>query len=213
MIRLQNVMTKWEKLEVGEVLSLRGENPRRVRIEFNCPAAARLDLVVQPSVDVTADDVGIVFLAVVHGYEVVEFSVPGPCHIAVTSEDEVWFYTSDGDDSPQLFGVETVSFTKIMNRRARNPQLEMMMFRAEQNMNRRLAMLEAEAAEWRRVRGTDPDTGEVLESETEGDADDAASEADTGANADGDAKPDGSVQASAAKPSRKGAKSDASAGT
>lgn len=141
-VRIHNV-SKWKKLQPGEVLELKGQSERRVRIELNCPAPTRLDLI--------QSDGNPVFLAVVQGLETVEFVAGATVQLVATSEDEVWYFTSDGEQVAAK-NVQAKSFTKIAQRRTRNPELERMMFKMQQNMERRFAMLEAENAELRRHR-------------------------------------------------------------
>lgn len=141
-VRIHNV-SKWKKLQPGEVLELAGQDERRVRIELNCPAPTRLDLI--------QSDGKPVFLAVVQGLETVEFKAGATVQLVATSEDEVWYFTSDGERVAAK-NVQAKSFTKIAQRRTRNPELERMMFKMQQNMERRFAMLEAENAELRRHR-------------------------------------------------------------
>lgn len=153
-VRLHNV-TKWKCLKPGEMLSLRGSQPRRVRVEVNCVAPTRFDIVAPNGVPV--------FLAVVQGLETLEFSAGADTNLVPTSEDEVWFFTNDGDHTASP--TRSASFTKLATRRERNPQLELMMFKQEQNMRRREARMAAEIAEMRAAMaanaGADPATGEI----------------------------------------------------
>lgn len=157
-VRIHNA-SKWSRLEVGHMLELPGtDEVRKVRLEVNCPAPTRLDVII-------ADKP--VFLAVVQGYEVVEFSAAGTVVLSADSESDVFYFTNDGDqiavDRPLA-----VSFAKVATRRARNPELEMMMFKAEQNIQRRLAAQQEEFEAMREARrleaeaqGADGETGEV----------------------------------------------------
>lgn len=189
-IRLHNV-TKWSRLAPGEALDLRGTQRRKIRVELNCPAPTRLDVL---------EGDKLTFLAVVQGYEVVEFAASADAALVPTSDDEVWYFTNDGDRDALEKSPFAVSFTKIASRRARNPELERMMFKMEQNMQRRMAKLQAEMDDMRAAQPPhDPETGEV--DETGGGAGagyvDPASAAGAaggdpepaGEGADGDAKP------------------------
>lgn len=136
-VRIDN-LTKWEKLPKGKALSLPGETARAIRLELNCPAPARIDV---------AQGDQVAFVAVVTGRDTVRFSVAeGHADIVFTSEDDVWFYTKDGDVTSEE-RPEAVSFTRIMERQTRNPQLELMMFKANQNELRRQANADAQRAE------------------------------------------------------------------
>lgn len=133
-IKLHNT-DKWELLETGKVLAFKGNVPRLVRVEFNCVAPTRIDL--------KEAERG-TFLAVVQGHEVIEFTCSGDAELIATSDDEVWFHTDYGDGL--AFESFAESFTKLANRRVRNPDLELMMFKAEQRINARLAELDKERA-------------------------------------------------------------------
>lgn len=198
-VRIHNV-SKWAALQPGQLLELKGLQPRKVRVELNCPAPTRVDLV---EGDKT------VFLCIAHGYEVVEFSAGQDVYLSCTSEDEVWYFTNDGDvtafDAP-----EAVSFTKIATRRARNPDLERIMFKAEQNALRREAALRAEFEAAIAARDAaaaavphDPETGEVIEDEPAA-ADNPPATGEAGGS---ESQPEASAPAKAAK----GAKPDAAA--
>lgn len=200
-VRIHNV-SKWAALQPGQLLELKGLQPRKVRVELNCPAPTRVDLV---EGDKT------VFLCIAHGYEVVEFSAGQDVYLSCTSEDEVWYFTNDGDvtafDAP-----EAVSFTKIATRRARNPDLERIMFKAEQNALRREAALRSEFEAAMAARDAaaaaaavphDPETGEVKGDEP-ATADDPPA---TGEAGGAEPQPEASPPAKTAK----GAKSNASA--
>lgn len=153
-VRIHNI-GKWSALKPGQILQLAGEHARKIRLEVNCVAPTRVDVIEggKPT-----------FLAVVQGYEVIEFVAGGEAHVAFTSDDETWYFTNDGDQIAAE-RPEAVSFTTIANRRARNPELERMMFKMEQNINRRLNHLAAENEELRKARDAatphDPETGEV----------------------------------------------------
>lgn len=175
-IRLHS-LSRWKLLEAGKYIEINGERDRKVRVEFNTEAPTRLDLVWTE-----AEETEITFLAVILGMEVVEFHAPAGTAIVATSEGEVWYFTDEGE--VVATDKEAVSYTKIMNRRARNPQLEMMMFKMEQNMNARMALMEDEVAARIEAMGVKHDTatGEVIE-------DDAAEdEPDADADALGDGK-------------------------
>lgn len=125
---------KWKCLQDGEFASFEGDRPRTVRIELNAPDPARVYIN-----ELKTDDPPILLCRVM-GRDTVSFSVNGPFEIQVDAE--VWFYTADG----MQVAVEKIdheSFTRIVERRVRNPELELMMYTARINMERRL---EAQAA-------------------------------------------------------------------
>lgn len=171
-VRIHNV-GKWAMLKAGEVLELQGDRLRKIRLEVNCPAPTRFDVV---------EGEKLTFLAVVVGHETLEFTASADAHVVPTSVEEVWFFTNDGDQV--AFDVPgAVSFTKVMNRRARNPEQEMIMFKMEQNMLRRM---EAQSAEINALRlvaeakaaGANIETGELEEDDAANGVDGAP--ADTG---------------------------------
>lgn len=153
-VRIHNT-GKWSQLKAGDILELTAMQRRKVVLHVNCPAPTRFDVI---------EGEKATFLAVVQGLEVLEFSAGPEAHVVATSEDEVWFFTNDGDQHASE-RPEAVSFTKIASRRTRNPELEHMMFKMEQNMSRRLTALAAEMAEMAAAAPHDPETGEVIDGE------------------------------------------------
>lgn len=155
-VRIHN-LTKWHRLPPGGSFNLTGSGLRRVRIEVNCE---------QPTSFQVIEGEHVAFLAVVQGLETLEFSVSDDiASLVPTSEGDVWFFTNHGD--VEAFDAGFVeSFTKLANRRARNPALEQMMFKLEQNMTRRLSRQSEElAAIERRIEAraasADEQTGEL----------------------------------------------------
>lgn len=200
-IRLHN-LSKWKLLQPGEVIEINGERARKVRVEFNTEAPARLDII-----HGEGDEAEGTFVAVVHGMETVEFHAHPGNHLVATSDGEVWYFTDEGGAGAT--DREAVSFTRIMNRRARNPQLEMMMFKMEQNMNARMALMEDEVRAQLEAQGTNHDTGtgEVIEDDTETDESDGNADANSRLEP---AKPEGGSSGDSKHPTDKGAKPDKS---
>lgn len=148
-VRVQNVFEKWQRLPAGQALQLPGDQPRKVIIEFNCPAPTRID-VFKGMAGEADPETGVVdaegmFLGLVHGLQKFEFYAPGLVHLVATADDDVFFYTGDGDRNH--FEHEFKPLVKLMQRRPRNPQVEEMMFKAQQNADRRFAMQEARLVE------------------------------------------------------------------
>lgn len=144
-------LDKWHKLGPGRGLTLEGTRPRRVRLECNAPGEALLYLV---------DGNGNAhFLAMVKGRDAVEFQIAGEWSLVCDLED-TFVYTFDG--SKLHFAIpEAETFTRIMERRPRDHQLEQVMAAATANtkrlleqqshqfasiMERRIAAIEALAA-------------------------------------------------------------------
>ncbi len=194
-VRIHNT-SKWAVLQPGQMLELKGQQRRKIRVELNCPAPTRVDVV---EGDKPA------FLCVVQGYEVVEFTAGEDAFLSCTSEDEVWYFTNDGDVLATS-RPEAVSFTKIASRRARNPELERMMFKMEQNALRREAALRAELDAIRAAQPAhDPETGEVIEDEP------VAAAADDAPAAGAAGGEDAPAEAVPAAKKVKGAKTDGAA--
>ena len=165
-VRIHNV-TKWEVIDPGSVLRLTGADgePRKVRVELNCPEPTRVDLV--------GADGRVFFVAVVTGYEVVQFTTyDAECHLAFSTDGEVWFFTNDGDQIGVDRSMVTESFATVMQRRARNPELERMMFKMNQNIERRLAQQAAELEAIKRAR--EEEVVDVPEADVGGGASDGA---------------------------------------
>lgn len=150
-VRIHN-LSKWLALQPGEMLELKGQDKRRVTLEVNCPALTRFDVVIG---DVPT------FLAVVQGWETLQFSAPAECFLVATSDDEVWYFTNDGDQIAAQ-RPEAVTFTKIANRRTRNPDLERMMFKMEQNALRREAALRDEIDAMRAAQAEEEDEADEV---------------------------------------------------
>lgn len=127
MQRLFNV-DKWLHVEDGKAITFEKANSRRVRLDVNAPAPANLYY---------ADGDGrITFLARVLGRDVIEFASYGEFSITVDGSD-VWVHTIDGEDIS--FAIpDAVVFTRIVERRQRNPELEMMNYMMNANFQRLL---------------------------------------------------------------------------
>lgn len=128
-------LSKWRKLVEGEVLHYSNPMPRTVRLEVNSPERTRL-MVSEPRTGEFD------FLAVVDGRDCIEFSADGPFDLTI-DEGELFLYTIDSTDwSVEAAGFE--SFTKIVERRTRNPELEYMMEMTYRNMEKRFAQQQRE---------------------------------------------------------------------
>lgn len=140
MQRLHN-LDKWQELKDGEAVNFAGTAQRRVRLDVNAPDFTRL---------YHSDANGVVtFLALVRGRDVIEFATDG--EFAITAEGgPVWFHSIDGEATS--FAIpDAVTLTKLIERRPRNHERELMMFMQNQNLERRLAAQRDElAALWDR---------------------------------------------------------------
>lgn len=141
-VRIHN-LGKWKSLAIGSILHLDGMADRRIRLDVNCVAPTRFDVV---------DDTGVLtFVGVVQGLETLEFHAQGELiQVHATSQDEVFYYTADGESVAVEYPDEE-SLTTPENRRERNPAVEAFMQKAEANIMRRVALGLAEI-EMRRAR-------------------------------------------------------------
>lgn len=181
-VRVHNI-GKWSVLKPGEALKLEGLQRRKIRIDLNCPAPSHVEVVEWDGPDPGEGATG-TFVAVVQGLETVEFYAGPNVRVLCTSEDDVWFHTNDGELIASEFDAK--SFTKLATRKARNPELELMMFKLEQNMMRRVDAVQSAIAAMEAARvGADPETGELPDDNVESDpapkpADDPATPDETG---------------------------------
>lgn len=117
---------KWQRVEAGKALAFENPEPRRVRLDVNAPGWARLSY---------ADGNGLItFLALVRGRDVIEFKAYGEFSLVVEDND-CWVYTIDGEE---IFhsAPDSESFTKLVERRPRNHEVELMNYLMRENMNR-----------------------------------------------------------------------------
>lgn len=104
---------------------------RLVRLELNTAAPCRLQLE-------TANDIR--FLANVTGRETLTFIADGPCAVHWLSDDEVWWFTPEMEAAGVTVEDPEV-YTKMFQRQARNPELERIARKMQQNAERREAAL------------------------------------------------------------------------
>lgn len=195
-VKLWNI-SDWEKVDSEQLLLLDGKNDqsRKIRLEVNASWPTRVSLMIPGQ--------GVFHLAVVQNVETIEFWYRGQARLSFSSalpgtdEVEAWVYTSDGQrTSFALPDAET--FTKIAQRRARNPELEWMQYQMMQNIERRL---EQQAEELHRRYGADPKTGEI----DDGTQDDGDGAGQGAAGAAGDVPAGGQQPAGAAQQPAAGA--------
>lgn len=128
MQRLHNI-NKWFEVGMGKSIHFGNPNPRPVRLDVNAPVATALYYV---------DGNGeMTFLARVEGRDVIEFTTYGEFSISVDDDKLVSIYTIDGEDLS--FRIpDAVKLTKLAERRARNPEIEMMQYQMNRNIQERL---------------------------------------------------------------------------
>lgn len=131
MQRLFN-LDKWTPLSEGRALAFDLDRPRVVRLDVNSAGPCNLYVMQREQEGSDAS-----FLARVEGRDVIEFHVNGAFAL-VADGDGCNVYTVDGDVwtfrdlAPEIF-------TRIHERRVRNPELEYILAKMQANMERRLA--------------------------------------------------------------------------
>lgn len=130
MFDLKN-LDRW--VRVGKAARAFGNvEPREVRLEVLAEEPTKLY--------VSHKGVSGQYIGTFEGYDVVKFHVPGEWTLTASGVAFVW--------TPELTGPlavvipDQVSFTRKMERRTRNPELEAMMGVMQRNMERRLAQVE-----------------------------------------------------------------------
>lgn len=139
-------LRKWTEVREGSALSFHSERARIVKFELNSPGEVLLHIR-YPNAIMRSDDAGhsfelvpagaTFFLGLVKGREALETFVEGQFDLLVEG-GTVYVFTADGDDVHAVV-VEPVIFTRIAERRARNPELEAIERRMYLNQERRLA--------------------------------------------------------------------------
>lgn len=167
-------LSKWQRIAEGELVSFCGERPRTVRLEVNAPERVKLY--------VTEGKAEPVFLAAVEGRDTVEFSSDGAFDLYVVG-GEISVFTAEGQDWT-VQSVSNATFTKIVERRIRNPELEYMMAVTYANMEKRLAAQSAELDRRLQARIAGTDLGPAPTAPTENVGAPAASAAGSGATSD-----------------------------
>lgn len=156
-------LTKWRFLPEGRSLHYAGDKPRTVIIDVNCPgevcfyvrqdrdAVLNDEEIVRDEAAGRArpDNVGLdpsddelVFIGLVKGRDRLEFAVSGAFDLLVEG-GSAYVYSAEGQDIATRV-VAPVIFTRIANRRQRNPHLEMMEYQMRLNVQRMRAELEEE---------------------------------------------------------------------
>ena len=129
-----NSLSRWSVLDPEQAIVFAGSDvaERRVRIDFNLEAATSFFIV---------DDDGVenFLCALPHGQETIEFNAAGTFRVYAENGSGVVQYVSADLEPTFSEIVDPVIFTKIANRRHRNPELEEIMFRMNQNLEARLA--------------------------------------------------------------------------
>lgn len=129
---------KWVLLDEGQSYLLQSddeEKSRAVHLEVNAPSRVQLWLLDDRTR--LGGEVDQLFLAAVDGRDKVEFYVSGTVRLVVEG-GPVWIYTIDGED----VSIETEpseTFTRILERRRRSPEVEAIIREMNFNLERRFA--------------------------------------------------------------------------
>jgi len=159
--RIHN-LSKWVYLPEGSSYSFDIERPRTVILDVNCPGEVsfyvaqdfgtteqdRIDLEggrlsTLPSQDDNYRRSDLTFIALVKGRDRLEFGVDGAFTLAVEGGG-AYIFTTDGQDIATRVEAPEI-FTRIANRRQRNPHLEMLEYRTRLNQERFAAQLRDES--------------------------------------------------------------------
>lgn len=134
MINLTEVST-YVLAKGNEGLLLEGAKRREVRLELNTAGPCQL------RIQYNQNDIR--FLANVHGRETITFIADGNVVVYPDSEDEVWWWTPEMEKTSVVI-PDAETFTKLAERRQRNPELERVAKKMAENADRRMSMMFAE---------------------------------------------------------------------
>lgn len=147
MIRVFNTR-KWSELNEKQSLSYKSKRARLIKFEINAPTRVELYLSYPDGAYVDRlDSPGQLdeiippkksfFLCTVQGRETVETFVDGRVDL-YAANGKCYVYTADGDDVSSVV-VDPVIYTRIAERKARNPEIEAIERRMFLNTERRIA--------------------------------------------------------------------------
>lgn len=132
MIRMY-ALTDWVAVPAGGSVGFDNPKPRNVRVEVMLEAPG--------VVNIATDTEGVSVACYVAGRETIEFWADGPYVLGASSS--MYVYTSDLE-RVHIENEGGESYTRIVERRQRNPELEAMERRMHENMQRMLAQTQAE---------------------------------------------------------------------
>lgn len=160
-----NSLSRWSVLKNTDAIMFAGSDvaERRVRINFN------LEGVTAFYIEQGGEERFLVTLQ--PGLETVEFNAAGSFAVFAEAGSAAVHYQSADLEPTFAEIVDPVIFTRIANRRHRNPELEEIMYRMQANMERRLAQQagELEAAfERRRMEVENGRSSEIVRSDAPG---------------------------------------------
>lgn len=120
-------LDKWKA--IGSGIRFPGTEPRNCRIEFLADEETKIFV---------KHDGHAHFLGLVRGYEVIRFAVTGPYEVHQAKGGGALLWTPELTTAGAVEIPDAVSFTKLMTRKQRNPEMELMMHTMQVNMERRL---------------------------------------------------------------------------
>lgn len=133
-------LSKWQALEDGKAIDFTLDKPRTVVLEVNAPKETALY--------VQEKEGKPTFLAVCKGRDRIEFGVERAFKL-IAEDGPVWIYTFDGQET--AFVIESpYIFTRIADRKQRNPHQELIEYQMRENVRRMGEQLAAESE--RRLR-------------------------------------------------------------
>lgn len=139
MQRIQDIK-KWRHVPEGTAMNFENTAERRMRLDVNAAGMALLWYV--------DGDGETTLLAVVTGRDVIEFATHGGMFSIEVTGADVFVYTVDGENF-SFAKPDAVKFTKMIERRARNPEVEYMQYMMRENHR---VMLEQQAEQFERMR-------------------------------------------------------------
>ncbi|MBB4952250.1 hypothetical protein H4S14_000292 [Agrobacterium vitis] len=165
MVLKLNSLSRWSVLPANQAIVFAGDDlgERTVRLNLN------LEAVTSFFIAFGKDEMFLVTMQ--PGVDTVEFSAAGTFRVYAEEGSGAVLYQSADLEPTFSEIVDPVIFTKIANRRHRNPELEEMMFRMNMNIERRLAEQahELEAAfERRRLEAENARPSEQVQSAAPG---------------------------------------------
>lgn len=137
MIRVGD-LTLFSRLEAGALAPFTIERARTVKLSVNAPHRAAITIVPMFEDGTFPEDEEPMFLATVHGLEEVEFFAHGA--FAVQADADLYLKSVDGNPVHAVI-PDAATFTRIAERRARNPEIEALQQMLLRNQERRMGAM------------------------------------------------------------------------